>query len=89
MFSEVIDNYKRMSISDKREEIVKELKLMVVIFEKLCEENNIEYRKIQSREILDLNSGKETEDDYLEATFVYVEYLKEVLGALFDKIQNG
>ena len=89
MFSEVIDNYKRMSISDKREEIVKELKLMVVIFEKLCEENNIEYRKIQSREILDLKSGKETEDDYLEATFVYVEYLKEVLGALFDKIQNG
>lgn len=89
MFSEVIDNYKRMSISDKRDEIIKELKLMAVIFEKMCEENNIEYRKIQSREVLDLKNGNESEDDYLEATFVYVEYLKEVLGAVFDKIQNG
>lgn len=89
MFSDVIENYKRMSISDKRSEIVKDLKFMVAIFEKMCEDNGIEYRKIQSSEVLQLNDGKETEDDYLEATFVYVEYLKEVLGALFDKIQNG
>lgn len=89
MFSEVIENYKRMSISDKREEILKDLKFMVAIFENMCEENNIEYRKIQSKEILDLNNGVESEDDYLEAAFIYVEYLKEVLGALFERIQNG
>ena len=89
MFSEVIENYKRMAISDKREEIIKDLKFMVAVFEKLCEDNNVEYRKIQSKEILDLNNGVESEDDYLEATFVYVEYLKEVLGALFERIQNG
>ena len=89
MFEEVMENYKRMATSDKREMLISELKLMVAIFEKMCEDNNIEYRKIQSKEILDLNNGNETEDDYLEATFVYVEYLKEVLGSLFDRIQNG
>jgi hypothetical protein len=89
MFEEVMENYKRMATSDKREMLISELKLMVAIFEKMCEDNSIEYRKIQSNEILDLNSGKETEDDYLEAAFVYVEYLKEVLGSLFDRIQNG
>ena len=89
MFNEVIENYKRMSTADKRQEILNELKLLIAVFEKMCEDNGIEYRKIQSSEVLQLNDGKETEDDYLEATFVYVEYLKEVLGALFDKIQNG
>ena len=85
MFTEVIDNYKKLSISDKRQEIVNELKLMVAVFEKLCNDNNIQYRKIKSREILDLKNGNETESDYLEAIFVYIEYLKEVLGSYLER----
>ena len=84
MFSEVIENYKRMSTADKRQEILNELKLLIAVFEKMCEDNNLQYRKVHSDEILDLDSGNETEEDYLEATFVYVEYLKEVLGSLIN-----
>lgn len=89
MFETVIESYKLLSIKDKRQEILSELKLMIAIFEKMCEDNGLEYRKVHSREVLDLDNGSEMEEDYLEATFVYVEYLKEVLGALFNKIQNG
>lgn len=84
MFNEVIENYKRMSTSDKRQEILNELKLLIAVFEKMCEDNNLQYRKVHSDEILDLDSGNETEEDYLEAIFVYVEYLKEVLGSLIN-----
>lgn len=84
MFENVIESYKLLSTADKRQEILNELKLLIAIFEKMCTENGLEYRKIQSKEILDLNNGSETEDDYLEATFVYVQYLKEVLGSLLD-----
>lgn len=84
MFEQVIENYKRMSIPDKRQENLKELKLMVAILEKLCVDYNIPYREIKSPEILDLDNGYESEDDYLEATFVYIEYLKEVLGGYLE-----
>lgn len=84
MFEQVIENYKRMSIPDKRQENLKELKIMVAILEKLCVDYNIPYREIKSPEILDLDNGYESEDDYLEATFVYIEYLKEVLGGYLE-----
>ena len=82
MFEDVMDYYKLMSISDKRKEILNEIKLVVAVLEKLCVDNNIEYRKIKSREILDFDNGFELEKDYLEALFVYVQYLKEVTGSL-------
>ena len=85
MFTPVIDSYKRLSLSDKRQEIINELKLMIVIFEKLCDDNNIQYRDIKSKEVLDLKNGAETESDYLEAVFVYIEYLKEVLGSYLER----
>lgn len=84
MFEQVIENYKRMSIPDKRQENLKELKIMVAILEKLCVDYNIPYREIKSPEILDLDNGYESEEDYLEATFVYIEYLKEVLGGYLE-----
>lgn len=85
MFEELMESYKLLSIADKREEILKELKLMTAIFEKMCTDRGIEYREVRSNEILDLNKGNETEDDYLEAAFVYVKFLKEVLGSLFQE----
>lgn len=82
MFEDLIENYKLLSTQDKRQEILKEVKLMVAVFEKMCADKKIEYRMINSKEILDLNGGTEAEDDYLEALFVYVEFLKEVSGSL-------
>jgi len=84
MFEDVIDNYKRMSLTDKRVSLLKELKIMVAVFDKMCVDNGVEYRKIQSNEIFDVDGGKETEDDYLEAAFIYVQYLKEVLGSYLE-----
>lgn len=82
MLEDLIENYKLLSTQDKRQEILNEVKLMVAVFEKMCTDKKIEYRKINSREILDLKNGTESEDDYLEALFVYVEFLKEVSGSL-------
>lgn len=83
MFNEVMESYKLMSKTDKREKLINELKVMVAVFENMCNERNISYRQIQSKEILDLKNGNESEEDFLEAALVYIEYLKEVLGSLF------
>lgn len=84
-FDEVLINYKNMSISDKRNANISNLKFMIAFLEKICDDKNIDYRSIKSKEILELNNGKETEDDYLEAEYVYISVLKEMLGAYLDK----
>lgn len=88
MFDEYINQFKRLSLHEKRDKIIDSLKLMIVILEKMCVDNNIPYREVKSKEILVLNDEDCSEDDYLEALFVYVEYLKEVLGSYFYKAIN-
>lgn len=81
MFESFVENYKVLDLSSKRKEIIKEVKMMLVILEKMCIDNNIKYREVKSKEILALSNENCSEDDYLEALFVYIQYLKEVLGS--------
>lgn len=88
MFEEYVAQYKNLDLKTKRDKIIEELKLMIVVLEKMCNDNNIPYREIKSQEILVLKENDYSEEDYLEALFVYVEYLKEVLGCFFYKKVN-
>lgn len=81
MFNELMESYKKLSLKGKREANLDELKKLVAIVESLCVENNISYREIKSNEIKD---SIVLEDDYLEAQYVYITYLKEVIGALLE-----
>lgn len=82
MFKDLVESYKALSLTDKRNVILQELKEMIAIYENVCQQEGISHREIKSREILDLKEGKELEEDYLEALFVYVKYLKEVSSAV-------
>lgn len=86
MFEQVVNDYKKLDLNKKRTKLIDELKVMIAVLEKICIDNKIEYREIKSKEILDLNKDNVSEEDYLEALFVYVEYLKEVLGSCFLEI---
>lgn len=80
MFEKAVNDFDNLSIKDKKKKIIDEIKLMIVIIEKICIERKIDYREIKSKEILALNQENVSEDDYLTALYVYIEYLKEVLG---------
>ena len=82
MFENVMENYKKLSLKDKREANIYEIKKLAALLEQLCIENHISYREIKSNEVLESNSASEV--DYLEAQYVYISYLKEVLGALLN-----
>ena len=86
MFEDVISNYKMMSIQDKRVANIDELKFIIAFLQKICDDNNIKYREVKSKEILDIQqNGNGTESDYLEASFVYISLLKELVGAYLNK----
>ena len=83
MFEDLIESYKLLPTKEKRNKLLQEFKLLIAAFEQICEEQNVAVNSIKSREILDLDDGNESEDDYLEALFVYLEYLKEVVSTAF------
>ena len=87
MFEDYVTEYKSMDLVNKRKKLVKEVKLMIVILEKICVDNDISFREVKSKEILAINDDNCSESDYLEALFVYIEYLKEILGAyLYNEV---
>ena len=83
MFEDLVESYKLLPTKEKRNKLLQEFKVLIAAFEQICEEQNVEVNSIKSREILDLDNGNESEDDYLEALFVYLEYLKEVVSTAF------
>ena len=81
MFGETVKEFDNMSVEEKQKRIIDELKLMIVVLEKICIERKIEYREVRSKEILDLKKENVSQSEYLTGLYVYVEYLKEVVGA--------
>ena len=85
MFDKAVNEFDGLAVADKKKRIIDEIKLMIVVIEKICIERKIEYREVKSKEILALKQENVSEDDYLTALYVYVEYLKEVMGAYLSK----
>lgn len=84
-FELLVESYKRMNEVDKRNALVKEMEKTISILQGVCKEKNITIKDIYIKEILDLKDGKESIDDYLEALFVYIMYLEEILGLYLEK----
>lgn len=84
MFEETVNKFDKLDIKNKQKNIIDEMKLMIVVMEKICVDNNIKFREVKSKEILALREENISESDYLTALYVYVEYLKEVMGAYFS-----
>ena len=80
-FNEYIDEFKKMSIIEKREEVLKSIKELIAFIEKFSEIDNIPLEFLKSREILDIEQSN-TEDDFLEAEIVYIENAKILLGSI-------
>lgn len=83
-FKDYVDKLKDLPVADKRVEIMASLKELNGIIEALAEVKGVELINLKSKEILDFNNGLESEDDFLEALFVYVENLKNLLGQYFS-----
>lgn len=75
-----IEEFKKLSTQEKRNELLNSIKEIVVAYLALAEQDGIKLNTLRSNEILDLDSGKESEDDFLEAAIAYVEISKNLMG---------
>lgn len=84
-FKEYVQAFKELDITDKRIELLNSVKEISALIEYLASQEGMQLSFLKSREILDMKSGQEREDDYLEALLVYVENSKNLLGQYLDK----
>lgn len=87
LFSEYMDAFKELDISEKRIEIINSIKEVSALLVKLADDDGISLKYLNSKEILNFKNGRETEEEFLEALLVYIENFKEMLGQyLLNKI---
>lgn len=83
-FDMLIENYKKLQLDKKKENLVNELKEMIAVYVYIAESNNIPIQLLKTKEILDINFEKSTEDDYIEAIYAYFNVLKEIVSKIID-----
>ena len=92
MFEEKLNNfvdaYKKLSLVDKKMTLEKEIKETLALLQKLHEDLGRENTILLNKEILDVKDGISTEEDFVEAMFVYILMIQESLASYVD-IKEG
>ena len=88
VFKEYIEAFKELDTDRKREEFIKLLKDFIVIFDSLAQPDNIKIEHMHSNEILDLQKENLSEADFIEASVVYLEIAKDIIGQYLMQKEN-
>lgn len=89
VFNDYIDKYKELTLFEKREEIINKFKELIAVSQKVSIDLGDNSELLLNRELLDLNKEEVNEEDYLEAIFVYLNTLEDLIGKSFNKLYEG
>lgn len=87
-FNEYVKSYKNLPLTEKKQIVEKQIEELLVVLNELNERNNIESKVLFNREILDLKKQEATESDFVEAMFVYIYSIKELLASFVNNIKQ-
>ena len=87
-FNEYVDKYKHLLLKDKKELVEKEMEELLVVLNALNEKYGDTPNVLFNREILDLKKEDATEDDFVEAMFVYSYSIKELIASLVNGLEK-
>lgn len=79
-----LDNFKDLSLSIKRDILIKEIEDTLLTIEKICINNKIKIEKLKSNNYIK-NKKLLFDEDYYNLMFIYIVYLKEDLASLLEK----
>lgn len=78
------NSYKKLSISDKREVLLKEIKELLVFIEKLCKSKKIKIESLKSYNYIN-DKNILNEEDFCNLSFIYITCIKEDIACLLEK----
>ncbi len=87
-FNEYIEAYKKLPLQKKKQMANEEVKKLLAFIEKANNDLNLNDTILFNREILDLNSDNVSDDDFVEAMFVYIYSIREALSIYFNKVSK-
>jgi len=83
-FNNYIETYKKLSLIDKKQALEKEIKETLALLQKLHENLGKENDILFNKEVLDVKDGISSEEDFVEAMFVYILTIQESLASYVD-----
>lgn len=87
VFASFMDEFVKLDISRKNNEIVEKQKLILAFLIKFATEHGINFEFLKSKEISDIEDNTGTNEDYLEAMMVYTQNIEELIGIILGNIQ--
>ena len=87
-FNELVNNFLKLSTNDKKLIVDKEIKELIASFQQLNAKHNLSTNLLYNRELLDINKENSTEDDFIEAMYVYIHIIEELIAVYIDKMEE-
>ncbi len=81
-FNEMIENFKKLSVVEKKQLTIKEIKNLLAVLYALNSQNDSDSKILFNREIFSFNEEDCSEEDFVEATYAYIYSIKESLADL-------
>lgn len=78
-FNELINEFKKLSTNEKRDLTINEMKSLLAALSSLNSIKSNDVKILFNHEVVDLNNGNYSEDDYIEAIYTYIFSIKELL----------
>lgn len=75
-FDKYMESYKKLTLLEKQDIIVKQLKILASFTNSLCKEIGADNNIMINKELLDLKNNNYTEDDFAEAVIVLINSLQ-------------
>lgn len=83
-FDKYIEAYTKLSIDDKKKEIIEKLRNMISSYELVNRNLGRQHDLLINRELIDLKEIPLTEKDFLEGIFVYIHTLDDEVSDLLN-----
>ena len=85
---EYIEYFKSLSLKEKQEIIIDELKMITGLTNQMCKEIDATNEILVNKELADVNNSNYTEDDFSEAVITYICSIKNSLSDFNVKLSN-
>ena len=77
-FNEMIEVFKKLPLKTKKEIVQNDFKELIAVLKEIDKDDYVLYNK----EILDVEKEEQTEDDFVEAIYVYLSSVKEMMSVI-------
>ena len=87
-FNEYMEEFKKNSLDEKKSIALEQLKVIVSLVNKLCEEIGCNNKMIVTKDVIEANRQGCSEDDFVEGVVVYASSIQDSLCEFIDKMDE-